>query len=442
MSKSRASNRIPDWTKLTFPCEVRTLYNGMTYTGIMSAPNVIQTQEDGKTVELSMSDFVGNPRKSATSNKPNAWLHIQYKSGTQWKSIDTIRKTPIKSEPTIVATAQAKPKPKKCSKQQPEPKVNVARPKKIADWTKITYPCPVRVIYCGTTLTGQLIKENTITTSDVPGTLSLYGFASILPNKAKKENGTKSEKNAWTTVEYKDKDQWRSINDIREEPAQNEIVYIAPTTVEPKVESKNEAAPKKKSKKDTIPKNVRDLCWYTWIGKDIASAKCVCCERIEIRMTAFECGHVIAESKGGSISVDNLRPICSACNRSMASENLADFKKRCGFGPLMLTPVPPVPIRVPQPDNNTEPLSKRRKELPTQIQRRVWNTHVGINVAVDRCRCCEEGEINNIKFAVGFLQDAHEGGTLKVDNLRPICEACDESIGSMSINEYASTYFK
>jgi hypothetical protein len=126
----------------------------------------------------------------------------------------------------------------------------------------------------------------------------------------------------------------------------------------------------------------------------------------------------------------------------MASENLADFKKRCGFGPLTLTPVSPTPIRVPQPDNNTEPLSKRRKELPTQIQRRVWNTHVGINVALTRCMCCEEGEINNIKFAVGFLRDAHEGGTLKVDNLRPICEACDESIGLLSINEYASTYFK
>jgi hypothetical protein len=48
-------------------------------------------------------------------------------------------------------------------------------------------------------------------------------------------------------------------------------------------------------------------------------------------MNSFQCGHVIAEANGGVIHVDNLRPICSICNQSMGTENMDDFRKRCGF---------------------------------------------------------------------------------------------------------------
>jgi HNH endonuclease len=88
----------------------------------------------------------------------------------------------------------------------------------------------------------------------------------------------------------------------------------------------------KKPKKKTVPKVVRDLSWNKWIGEDIAKSKCFCCEINEIRMNSFHCGHVLAEANGGKMTVDNLRPICAACNTSMGTENLEEFKKRCGFG--------------------------------------------------------------------------------------------------------------
>ena len=94
-----------------------------------------------------------------------------------------------------------------------------------------------------------------------------------------------------------------------------------------------------KIKKKAVPKIVRDLAWSKWIGEDVAKAKCFCCGVNEIRMNAFHCGHIIAEVNGGTPTVDNLRPICPACNLSMGTENLEDFKKRCGFG-VAVTPVP------------------------------------------------------------------------------------------------------
>lgn len=432
MTAERAQKNAPDWTRLTFPCEIRTIYKNQTFTGILIGPNKVQTQESGNTVTVTLGTFVHIPRKSVTNNMPNAWDHVEYKSDDEWKSIDVIR-TPLNTITAVID--QKKEKEKTIPKQ---------KHKKTPNWSMLTFPCEIRVRYKEEVLTGSLIEPNKIQiqTDNKTSIITLNAFAVTLLKKAKEQGTIKNATaNAWDLMEYKVGDDWKWLDTIR---STLDVPTIAQScTKELPDKTQTEQKPKK-YKKDAIPKNLRDLCWYSWIGNTVASAKCICCERIEIRMNSFECGHVIAESKGGTMSVYNLRPICAACNKSMGSENLADFKRRCGFGDLLLEPKPIVdstPIKVPQPDNNTEPLSKRRKELPPQIQRRVWNEHIGKDVANAKCLCCKEENINYIAFSVGFVKDTHEGGTLLTDNLRPICSSCDSSIGNMSINEYTTTYF-
>jgi hypothetical protein len=120
-------------------------------------------------------------------------------------------------------------------------------------------------------------------------------------------------------------------------------------------------ATEEKVKRKTIPKVVKDQSWAKWIGDDVAKAKCMCCGIHEIKMNSFHCGHVVALVNGGKSSVDNLRPICAACNLSMGTENLDDFKKRCGFDSLssgvsVSTPQLPEPAQV---TSNAVPLSVR-----------------------------------------------------------------------------------
>ena len=86
-----------------------------------------------------------------------------------------------------------------------------------------------------------------------------------------------------------------------------------------------------KTKKRSIPKVVKDLSWNKWVGEDVAKTKCLCCGVNEIKMSSFHCGHIVAEVNGGKATMDNLKPICAACNLSMGTENLEDFKSRCGF---------------------------------------------------------------------------------------------------------------
>lgn len=39
----------------------------------------------------------------------------------------------------------------------------------------------------------------------------------------------------------------------------------------------------------------------------------------------FEADHIIPESKGGQTNVENLRPICSTCNRSLNNTDMEEF---------------------------------------------------------------------------------------------------------------------
>lgn len=86
--------------------------------------------------------------------------------------------------------------------------------------------------------------------------------------------------------------------------------------------------PKPKPRKQNIPKSLKRSVWDKWVGKEIGTTKCLCCNHQEIRQIEFHCGHVIAEKNGGALSVQNLRPICAQCNLSMGTMSLTDFHNK------------------------------------------------------------------------------------------------------------------
>lgn len=84
-------------------------------------------------------------------------------------------------------------------------------------------------------------------------------------------------------------------------------------------------------KKAPIPKTLRTKVWNTYISEKIGSTRCYCCSMNKISQLHFECGHVTAESLGGPTNVENLRPICGQCNKSMGIKNMDEFMKECGY---------------------------------------------------------------------------------------------------------------
>ena len=96
-------------------------------------------------------------------------------------------------------------------------------------------------------------------------------------------------------------------------------------TEEIKEEIKEETPVQQPYKKKAIPKSLKMLVWHTYIGKEVGLAKCLCCKNKEITQMDFDCGHVVAESRGGVTTVNNMRPICAKCNRSMKAMDMNDF---------------------------------------------------------------------------------------------------------------------
>lgn len=82
--------------------------------------------------------------------------------------------------------------------------------------------------------------------------------------------------------------------------------------------------------KKRIPSTLRSSVWSSYFGRNM-DGTCQCCKLKNITFENFDCGHIISERLGGSITLDNLKPICRLCNNSMGTQNMNDFMKEYGF---------------------------------------------------------------------------------------------------------------
>ena len=83
-------------------------------------------------------------------------------------------------------------------------------------------------------------------------------------------------------------------------------------------------------KKQPIPKAIREQVWLRTFGK-IYESKCYIkwCKNT-INVFDYHVGHNIPESKGGTLEIDNLKPLCSRCNLSMSSNYTIDEFNKLG----------------------------------------------------------------------------------------------------------------
>ncbi len=81
-----------------------------------------------------------------------------------------------------------------------------------------------------------------------------------------------------------------------------------------------------KATRPHISKSLRSLVWDKDVGLDKGYTMCLC--GIKIYQVNFECGHIIPHSKGGETVLNNLRPICGMCNKSMGNVNFDVYEKQ------------------------------------------------------------------------------------------------------------------
>lgn len=78
-----------------------------------------------------------------------------------------------------------------------------------------------------------------------------------------------------------------------------------------------------------------------------------------------------------------------------------------------------------------------RKSIPVHIRRAVWEQ--AFSTLYGNCPCCQD-KINAFTFEVGHIHAHTNGGSINLDNLKPICNKCNKSMGSMNMTEFIAKY--
>ena len=73
-----------------------------------------------------------------------------------------------------------------------------------------------------------------------------------------------------------------------------------------------------------VPSSLKHNVWTTYIGEKFDGKCGVTWCNNRITPFTFEAGHNVPFSKGGATTIDNLRPICSDCNKSMGNRYTID----------------------------------------------------------------------------------------------------------------------
>ena len=78
-------------------------------------------------------------------------------------------------------------------------------------------------------------------------------------------------------------------------------------------------------KRKQVPKKIKEDAWFKYVGRGKPDVLCICCRSSVITPFSFHAGHVTSCKQGGATIVENIRPICGACNQSMGTENMRSF---------------------------------------------------------------------------------------------------------------------
>jgi hypothetical protein len=70
--------------------------------------------------------------------------------------------------------------------------------------------------------------------------------------------------------------------------------------------------------KERIPRALREQVWVTYVGNKFQTKCWIPWCKNKMSAFDFHVGHNLPESKGGTLELGNLRPICARCNLSMS----------------------------------------------------------------------------------------------------------------------------
>ena len=79
----------------------------------------------------------------------------------------------------------------------------------------------------------------------------------------------------------------------------------------------------------------RRMVWAHHLEPDIMKHKCLCCRTLCMTYHDFHMGHIISKAEGGTMEIQNLRPICQTCNLGMGKKNMKEYILEKGYDKIL-----------------------------------------------------------------------------------------------------------
>jgi 5-methylcytosine-specific restriction endonuclease McrA len=116
-------------------------------------------------------------------------------------------------------------------------------------------------------------------------------------------------------------------------------------------------------------------------------------------------------------------------------------KKKKSTGEITNLSYKKMDISEDEKEENIETNKKpKKKSIPLAVKRVVWSKWIGADVARSVCTCCRITKIEQMSFHCGHIVSEANGGEIKIDNLKPICQSCNSSMGTMNMDEFIERY--
>jgi hypothetical protein len=93
-----------------------------------------------------------------------------------------------------------------------------------------------------------------------------------------------------------------------------------------------------------------------------------------------------------------------------------------------------------QPIGNISESPYKKKQIPKSIKSLVWNKYIGQQNGQGLCQCCQSTEIFQMSFHCGHVISEFNGGKSTIDNLKPICPLCNNSMGKKNMNDFMNEH--
>ena len=88
----------------------------------------------------------------------------------------------------------------------------------------------------------------------------------------------------------------------------------------------------------------------------------------------------------------------------------------------------------------TKSITKSRPQIPKMIRGEVWKKYNGLSV-YGSCYCCKQTLDVFDTWNAGHVVPYSQGGPNTVTNLRPICQPCNQSMGTENLYDFKKAFY-